>query len=119
MWRHGPAGWRCDATPPVAADPNPLEAEREVICRTGRLRRREPPPICEGWPRQEGSPPEEDEMSAFEDRQRAHQANFVRDQEVQFLITARRTRRPGEWAAGRLGRTPEETDADAKPVVQA
>src|SRR3546814_5291026 len=58
-------------------------------------------------------------MSAFDDRQRAHEAKFVRDQEVQFRITARRNRLLGEWAAGRMGLTPEETDAYAKAVVQA
>src|SRR3546814_9181494 len=58
-------------------------------------------------------------MSAFDDRQRAHEAKFVRDQEVEFRITARRNRLLGEWAAERMGLTPEETDAYAKAVVQA
>jgi len=40
-------------------------------------------------------------------------------QEVQFRITARRNRLLGEWAAERMGLTPEETDAYAKAVVQA
>src|SRR3546814_18486776 len=119
MWRHGPAGWRCDATPPVAADPNHLEAERAVSCRAGRLRRREPPPICEGWPRQEGSPPEEDEMSAFADRQRAHEAKFVRDLEVQFRITARRNRLLCDCAPGRLRLTTEETEPHSTAVDPA
>src|SRR3546814_8517723 len=54
---------------------------------------------------------EEDEMSAFDDRQRAHEAKFVRDQEVQFRITARRNRLLGEWAAGPggEGRSEEHT----------
>ena len=58
-------------------------------------------------------------MSAFDDRERAHEAKFARDQEVQFRITARRNRLVGEWAAERMGLTPEETDAYAKAVVQA
>ena len=61
----------------------------------------------------------EDKMSAFDDRERAHEAKFARDQEVQFRITARRNRLVGEWAAERMGLTPEETDAYAKAVVQA
>ena len=58
-------------------------------------------------------------MSVFDDRERAHEAKFARDQEVQFRITARRNRLVGEWAAERMGLTPEETDAYAKAVVQA
>ena len=58
-------------------------------------------------------------MSAFDDRERAFEAKFARDQEVQFRITARRNRLVGEWAAERMGLTPEETDAYAKAVVQA
>ena len=58
-------------------------------------------------------------MSAFDDRERAFEAKFARDQEVQFRVTARRNRLVGEWAAERMGLTPEETDAYAKAVVQA
>ena len=58
-------------------------------------------------------------MSAFDDREKALEAQFARDQEVQFRITARRNRLVGEWAAARMGLTPEETDAYAKAVVQA
>ena len=61
----------------------------------------------------------EDKMSTFDDRERAFEAKFARDQEVQFRITARRNRLVGEWAAERMGLTPEETDAYAKAVVQA
>ena len=48
-------------------------------------------------------------MSAFDDRERAFESKFARDQEVQFRITARRNRLVGEWAAERMGLTPEET----------
>lgn len=58
-------------------------------------------------------------MSGFDDRERAFEAEFARDQEVQFRIIARRNRLVGEWAAERMGLTPEETDAYAKAVVQA
>jgi len=61
----------------------------------------------------------EDKMSAFDERERAFEAKFARDQDVQFRITARRNRLVGEWAAERMGLTPEETDAYAKAVVQA
>lgn len=58
-------------------------------------------------------------MSSFDDRERAFENQFARDQDMQFRITARRNRLIGEWAADRMGLTPEETDAYAKAVVQA
>ncbi|MBD8545749.1 DUF1476 domain-containing protein [Sphingomonas sp. CFBP 8760] len=58
-------------------------------------------------------------MTMFEDRERAAEAKFVRDDEMAFRITARRNRLLGQWAAERMGLTPAETDAYAKAVVQA
>ena len=58
-------------------------------------------------------------MTTFDDRERAFETKFARDQEVHFRIIARRNRLLGEWAAERMGLTPEETDAYAKVVVQA
>lgn len=58
-------------------------------------------------------------MTNFKDREQAFENQFARDQELQFRITARRNRLVGEWAAARMGLTPEETDAYAKAVVQA
>jgi hypothetical protein len=58
-------------------------------------------------------------MTTFDDRERAFETQFARDQEVQFRIIARRNRLLGEWAAERMGLIPEETDAYAKAVVQA
>ncbi len=58
-------------------------------------------------------------MTTFDDRERAFENMFAHDQEMQFRIQARRNRLLGEWAAGKMGLTPEETDAYAKAVVQA
>jgi hypothetical protein len=58
-------------------------------------------------------------MTSFSDRERAFEAKFANDQELQFKIIARRNRLLGEWAADRMGLTPEERDAYAKAVVQA
>ena len=58
-------------------------------------------------------------MAPFDDRERAFEAKFAHDQDMQFRISARRNRLLGEWAAERMGLTPEETDAYAKSVVQA
>lgn len=58
-------------------------------------------------------------MTTFDDRERAFEAKFAMDEEMAFRITARRNRLLGQWAAAKLGLTPEETDAYAKAVVQA
>lgn len=58
-------------------------------------------------------------MTTFDDRERAFEAKFARDDEMAFRIVARRNRLLGGWAAGLMKLTPEETDAYAKSVVQA
>jgi hypothetical protein len=58
-------------------------------------------------------------MTDFNDREKAFEAKFARDEEIQFKITARRNRLVGEWAAEKMGLTPEETDSYAKEVVAA
>ncbi len=58
-------------------------------------------------------------MTTFDDRERAFEAKFVRDEEMLFRVVARRNRLVGEWAAGLMKLTPEETEAYAKAVVQA
>lgn len=58
-------------------------------------------------------------MSMFDDRRRGDETQFIRAEEMAFRITARRNRLLGQWAAAKMGLTPEETDAYAKAVVQA
>lgn len=58
-------------------------------------------------------------MTTFNDRERAFEAKFAADADLQFRITARRNRLLGHWAAKQMGLTPEETDSYAKAVVQA
>lgn len=58
-------------------------------------------------------------MADFKDREKGFENKFAHDQEMLFRITARRNRLVGEWAAGLMGLTAEETDAYAKAVVQA
>lgn len=58
-------------------------------------------------------------MSNFKDREKSFENKFAHDQEMQFRVSARRNRLLGEWAAGLMGLTAEETDAYAKAVVQA
>jgi len=58
-------------------------------------------------------------MTSFQDRERAFEAKFAHDEEMQFRIIARRNRLLGEWAAAKMGLDAAETDAYAKAVVQA
>ncbi len=58
-------------------------------------------------------------MTDFNDRQRGEEAKFAMDGETAFKVAARRNRLLGEWAAGLMSLTPEETDAYKKAVVQA
>lgn len=58
-------------------------------------------------------------MTDFKDRERAEEAKFAMDADTAFRVAARRNRLLGEWAAGEMKLTPEETDAYRKSVVQA
>ena len=58
-------------------------------------------------------------MTSFDDRERAFESMYARDQEMQFKITARRNRLLGQWAAKKMGLTEAEADAYAKDVIRA
>ena len=58
-------------------------------------------------------------MTNFSDKERAHEAKFARDEEMQFRVAARRNRLLGGWAADKMRLTAAEADAYAKEVIQA
>jgi hypothetical protein len=58
-------------------------------------------------------------MTTFDERERAFENMYARDQEMQFKILARRNRLLGEWAAGLMGLTDVERDAYGKDIVRA
>lgn len=58
-------------------------------------------------------------MTDFNDRRKGEESKFAMDEQTAFRIAARRNRLLGEWAAGEMGLTPEETEAYKKAVVQA
>ena len=58
-------------------------------------------------------------MTTFDDRERAFESQYARDQEMQFKIVARRNRLLGHWAANLMGLTEVEAEAYAKDVVRA
>ena len=58
-------------------------------------------------------------MTNFNDRERAEEAHFALEEEMQFRIHARRNRLLGQWAADRMGLSAAEAESYAKSVVQA
>jgi hypothetical protein len=58
-------------------------------------------------------------MTQFDDRERAFETKYARDEEMQFRITARRNRLLGQWAARQMGLNEAEADSYAKEVVRA
>ncbi|HYG48727.1 MAG TPA: DUF1476 domain-containing protein [Allosphingosinicella sp.] len=58
-------------------------------------------------------------MSTFDDRERAFETKYARDQEMQFRITARRNKLLGHWAANLMGLSQAEADAYASDVIRA
>ena len=58
-------------------------------------------------------------MTQFEDRERAFEAKYARDEEMQFRIIARRNKLLGQWAATKMGLSEAESESYAKDVVRA
>ena len=58
-------------------------------------------------------------MTSFDDRERAFETKYARDEEMAFRVVARRNKLVGQWAAAKMKLTPEEADAYSKAVVQA
>jgi len=58
-------------------------------------------------------------MTEFNEREKAFEAKFKRDEELRFKATARRNRLLGEWAAAQMGLSKSEAEVYAKDVVKA
>ena len=58
-------------------------------------------------------------MTTFDDRERAFESQYARDQDLQFKLVARRNRLLGQWAAKKMGLTEAEADAYARDVIRA
>ena len=58
-------------------------------------------------------------MTTFDDRERAFETKYARDQDMQFRIVARRNKLLGHWAANLMGLSQAEADAYASDVVRA
>lgn len=58
-------------------------------------------------------------MPQFDDRERAEEAKFQLDQELEFKAHARRAKLVGRWVAGLMGLSDEAAEDYAKSVVIA
>ena len=58
-------------------------------------------------------------MTTFDDRERAFETKFARDEDMAFRVTARRNKLVGHWAADLMKLTAEEAEGYARAVVQA
>ncbi|WP_298667903.1 DUF1476 domain-containing protein [uncultured Sphingomonas sp.] len=58
-------------------------------------------------------------MTTFNDRERAFESKFARDEEMAFRVVARRNRLVGQWAANLMKLTPAEADSYGKTVIHA
>jgi len=58
-------------------------------------------------------------MTTFDDRERAFENKYARDQEMQFKIVARRNRLLGLWAARQMGLSDVEAETYASEVIRA
>ena len=56
-------------------------------------------------------------MTTFDDRERAFEAKFARDAEMQFRAVARRTILAGHWAAGLQGLKGEAAESYAQDLL--
>jgi hypothetical protein len=58
-------------------------------------------------------------MNQFNDREKAFEAKFARDEELMFKVTARRNKLLGLWAAEKMGMSPSEGQAYAAEVIKS
>jgi hypothetical protein len=58
-------------------------------------------------------------MSKFDEREKGFEKKFVRDEEVQFKVNAKRNKYLGEWAAEKLGKSGSAKEAYALEVIKS
>ena len=58
-------------------------------------------------------------MTTFDDRERAFETKFARDEEMAFRIAARRNRLLGVWAAEQMQLTPDKTVEARRQLMQS
>jgi hypothetical protein len=58
-------------------------------------------------------------MTTFDEREKAFESKFKRDQDLQFKVNNRRNRLLGQWVAAQLNKVGADADAYAKDVVMS
>ena len=58
-------------------------------------------------------------MSKFDEREKGFEKKFIRDEELQFKVNAKRNKYLGEWAAEKLGKTDIDKEAYVQEVIKS
>ena len=58
-------------------------------------------------------------MSSFDEREKSFEKKFVRDEELQFKVNAKRNKYLGEWAADKLGKVDNDKVTYAQEVIKS
>ena len=58
-------------------------------------------------------------MSKFNEREKSFEKKFVRDEELQFKVNAKRNKYLGEWAAEKLGKSDIDKQAYVLEVIKS
>ena len=58
-------------------------------------------------------------MSKFYEREKSFEKKFVRDEELQFKVSAKRNKYLGEWAAEKLSKSDADKEAYIQEVIKS
>ena len=58
-------------------------------------------------------------MSSFDEREKSFENKFVRDEELQFKVNAKRNKYLGEWAADKLEKIKNDRAAYVQEVIKS
>ena len=58
-------------------------------------------------------------MSSFDDRKKGFEKKFVRDEEIQFKVNAKRNKYLGEWVAEKLGKKDQNKEIYVQEVIKS
>ena len=58
-------------------------------------------------------------MSKFDEREKGFEKKFIRDEELQFKINAKRNKYLGDWAAEKLGKSDIDKEAYIQEVIKS
>ena len=58
-------------------------------------------------------------MSKFDEREKGFEKKFIRDEELQFKVNAKRNKYLGEWAAEKLSKSDVDKEAYIQEVIKS